>query len=73
MTRSCRRDQAVSGFCLTQGQMVLGGVRSRLAHYGVDRVLLSRERQPQLTATLGASPSWIREYADQEAEIWKSQ
>jgi len=43
-----------------------------LAHYGVDRVLLSRERQPQLTATLGASPSWIREYADQEAEIWKS-
>jgi hypothetical protein len=42
-----------------------------LAHYGVDRVLLSRQFQPKLSETLAASGTWRREHADALSEVWR--
>jgi hypothetical protein len=42
-----------------------------LAHYGVDRVLLSRQFQPKLSDALAASGAWRREHADPLAELWR--
>jgi len=38
--------------------------------YGVNRVLLNKELQPELMAALGNDPLWSREYTDLYAEIW---
>jgi hypothetical protein len=38
--------------------------------YGVNRVLLNKELQPELMAALGKDPLWSREYTDLYAEIW---
>ncbi len=45
-------------------------VPALLERYGVERVLLSRERQPKLSLALGRSDGWERAYVDAEAEIW---
>lgn len=39
--------------------------------YDVQRVLLDRARQPWLAAALAADPGWVREYADDRAEIYR--
>ncbi len=42
-----------------------------LAHYGVDRILLDKEKQKNLAQSLLNDPLWEREYEDQYAEIWR--
>lgn len=42
-----------------------------LAHYGVDRVLLSRQFQPRLSEALAASGAWRREHSDPLSEVWR--
>jgi hypothetical protein len=42
-----------------------------LARYGADRALVSPTRQPRLSAALAGSGTWEREYADDEAELWR--
>lgn len=46
---------------------------SLLARYGVDRAFISRARQPRLSAALRHDGAWAREYADDDAEIWRRQ
>jgi hypothetical protein len=41
-----------------------------LAKYGVDRILLDKKLQPNLTASLPKDQQWILEYEDQYAQIW---
>src|SRR5581483_6865037 len=38
---------------------------------GADRVLLSTDRQPKLSTALARSGEWTREYADEQAEVWR--
>jgi hypothetical protein len=45
--------------------------RLLVGKYGVTRVLLDRHVQPLLAAALAADSGWEREYADQQAEIYK--
>ncbi len=42
-----------------------------LEKYGADRILLNKELQPDLMASLEKDPLWSREYTDLYAEIWK--
>lgn len=42
-----------------------------LARYGVGRVMLNRELQPGLSATLAYAGEWAREYQDQHVEVWR--
>ncbi len=42
-----------------------------LSHYGVDRVLLDRELQPNLAELLRDDSAWVLEYADERAELWR--
>lgn len=42
-----------------------------LEKYGVDRILLDKELQPELAGTLAADPSWEKEYEDSRAQIWR--
>ena len=42
-----------------------------LAKYGVDRVLLNKELQPELANALEHDSSWNLEYEDQRAQIWR--
>jgi hypothetical protein len=41
-----------------------------LAQYGVTRILLHKELQPELSKALELDPGWIMEYEDQRAQIW---
>jgi hypothetical protein len=40
------------------------------AEYGVDRVLLDRALQPELSRALAEDPLWFKEYEDDYAQIW---
>jgi hypothetical protein len=42
-----------------------------LNRYGVDRVLLSREGQAPLAASLAQEPGWSLEYVDAWSEVWR--
>jgi hypothetical protein len=42
-----------------------------LDRYGVDRVLLSREGQAALAASLAREPGWSLEYVDAWSEVWR--
>jgi hypothetical protein len=54
-------------FSISRGQ----GADGLLRRYGIDRVLLSREAQPDLAAALAMTPSWQREYVDGWSEVWR--
>ena len=41
-----------------------------LTKYGVDRILLDKELQPNLAAVLSEDRQWKLEYTDQNAQIW---
>ena len=41
-----------------------------LAHYGVDAIVLSRQRQRDLTAALAQSGAWRRSYCDPQAVVY---
>jgi hypothetical protein len=41
-----------------------------LAKYGVDRILLDKELQPNLATLLSKDQLWNLEYEDQYAQIW---
>ncbi len=42
-----------------------------LDKYGVDRILLNKDIQPDLMASLETDPRWTLEYTDLYAEVWK--
>jgi len=41
-----------------------------LAKYGVTRILLDKNLQPNLASALASDPSWTLEYYDQYSQIW---
>jgi len=41
-----------------------------LTKYGVDRILLDKKLQPELTASLANDPLWTLEYDDHYSQIW---
>jgi hypothetical protein len=41
-----------------------------LAKYGVDRILLDRQKQADLAESLSTDAAWQKEYQDQYAQIW---
>jgi hypothetical protein len=47
------------------------GAIEALDRYGVERVLLSKEFQQNLSDSLARSGRWQREHADAEAELWR--
>jgi hypothetical protein len=41
-----------------------------LARYGVDRILLDKKLQPNLSTALSIDRNWTLEYEDQYSQIW---
>jgi hypothetical protein len=44
---------------------------NRLAKYGVDRILLDKLLQPELTACLANDTAWNLEYQDMRSQLWR--
>jgi hypothetical protein len=44
----------------------------QLHEYAIDRVLLDKDLQPQLSIYLHNEPTWQLEYSDQFSELWRS-
>jgi hypothetical protein len=42
-----------------------------LEHYGVERILLNKELQPELALALETDPIWRKEYEDMHSQIWQ--
>lgn len=41
-----------------------------LAAYGADRLLLHKTLQPELVRALEDDPNWVKEYEDQQSQVW---